>query len=109
MKRSLPVALVLLLSACSGPGRVGIWMHCGLGGVLLEQGEDGFWVTDGRVGSWTFDATDVRERAEEWQAWGDETVSVTVQPDGDGFVVIGPDGSRWQLVRTDQSLLYGCV
>ncbi len=110
MKRVLPVALVLLLAACAGDGRVEIWMHCGPGAVLLEQAEDGSWGYEGRAaGSWTFDATDVRERTEEWKAWGNETVSVVVKPDGDGFIAIGPDGSRWKLLRSERPLLNGCV
>ena len=109
MTRLLPVALVLLLMACIGPGRVQIWMHCGLGGVLLEQGEAGSWAYASRDASWTFDETEVRERAGEWKAWGNEEVSVDVQPDGAAYVVIGPDGSRWKLVPRDRSRLYGCV
>jgi hypothetical protein len=107
--RAVAVLLVVLLSACGGQGRVQIWMHCGLGGVLLDQAEDGSWAYAGREGAWTFDETEVRERAEEWEAWGDEFVDVDVRSDGGGYVVIGPDGSRWKLVPRDRSLVYGCV
>lgn len=67
-------------------GSIEIVTHCGLDFVRIEF--------EGQL--WRFD---VEEQANPPKGWGGITV-VQLRPGPHGPIVVGPDGSEWQLVRT---------
>ena len=69
-------------------GFIEITTHCGLDFVLIQfEGQQ-----------WRFD---VEDKGSPPEGWGFNTTVVHLKPGSDGPIVIGPDGSEWQLVPAD--------
>lgn len=66
-------------------GSIEIVTHCGLGFVRIEF--------EGQL--WQFD---VEEQPNPPDGWGFNTTVVQLRPGPDGPIVVGPDGSEWQLI-----------
>lgn len=67
-------------------GSIEIVTHCGLDFVRIEF--------EGQI--WRFD---VQDQPNPPAGWGNPTAVVQLKPGKDGPIVVGPDGSEWQLIH----------